>query len=208
MRALTPRRAPRAAGRARTAQIPPYDDAHVIAGQGTLAIEMHRQLAELQPDRPPLDAIFVPISGGGMAAGVAIATRSLSPATRVIAVEPAGKGLGASLEAGRPLWPENLPPLSTLADGCRTAALGRITWPICHELLDRTVVPVTDAQITEAMRLTFDLAKLVVEPSGAMSLAAALAAADALGVRRVGLVLCGGNVDFDQPLPFVRAASG
>lgn len=166
---------------------------------------MIEQHAALEPDSPPLDAILVPVSGGGMAAGVALATRARSPGTRVIAVEPAGKNLEASLAAGRPLWPAGLPPLPTLADGCRTAALGDVTWPLCNELLDRKVLSVTDAQIAAAMRLTFDWAKLVVEPSGAMSLAAALASVRALGLRRVGLILCGGNVDLDLPLPFTVA---
>lgn len=181
--------------------VPPYDDAHVIAGQGTMGLEIAQQLDELG-EATPLDALLVPVSGGGMAAGLALAYRSLSPSTRVIAVEPEGKALAASLAAGAPLWAAGLPPLDTVADGCRTQALGQVTWALCNELLDRTVLTVSDAQIVDAMRRTLDDAKLVVEPSGAMALAAALAHAKREGWTRVGLILCGGNVDLDQPLPW------
>ncbi|KAJ1641097.1 tryptophan synthase beta subunit-like PLP-dependent enzyme [Pavlovales sp. CCMP2436] len=140
--------------------VPPYDDAHVIAGQGTLALEMIEQLAELQPDCLPLDAILVPISGGGMAAGVAIATRALSPSTRVIAVEPMGKQLGTSLAAGKPLWPAGLLPLATVADGCRTSALGKVTWPICLEMLDQTGVLENSCRISTKTHRKIELATL------------------------------------------------
>jgi threonine dehydratase len=161
-----------------------------------------QQQAEQQQQDGCLDAVLVPVSGGGMAAGLAIAFKTLSPRTRVIAVEPAGKQLGQSLAAGRALWPAGLPPLSTIADGCRTQAMGELTFPICNELLDRTVLSVTDEQVVLAMRLLFDEAKMVVEPSGAMALAAAIHSAQRLGLRRVGVIVCGGNVDLQQPLPW------
>ena len=107
-----------------------------------------------------LDAILVPISGGGMAAGVALATAHASPNTLVFNVEPHGKDLSASLGAGRPLWPPGAATLETIADGMRTPALGDKPWPIIAELTQPTALPVTDAEVRFAMRMLMERAKV------------------------------------------------
>lgn len=193
--------------------VPPYDDTNVIAGQGTMAFELLSQAAELQDidlgeqdAQQPLDAIIVPISGGGMAAGVALATKELSPFTKVILVEPAGKDLQRSMEAEERLWAPGLPPLPTIADGMRTPPVGEVTWPFVAGLCENEVLSVTDDEIRAAMRLTLERVKMVVEPSGATALAAALQLANTPDhplerdgkLERIGVILCGGNLDFDQ----------
>jgi threonine dehydratase/serine racemase len=172
----------------------PYDDPRVIAGQGTMALEL---LAETGP----LDAVVAPVGGGGMMSGICIATRSEAPGTRLLGAEPAGADDAArSLAAGR-LIPQTGP--HTIADGLLTS-LGDLTWPILRDHLEG-IVTVDDAAITAAMRLVFEAMKLVVEPSGAVGLAAVLDPAFetlAPGARQVGVVLCGGNVDLDR-LPWM-----
>lgn len=177
--------------------VPPYDHLDVIAGQGTIGLEMMQQF----PEKGLLDAVLVPVSGGGMVAGIAVAIKALSPDTRVICVEPAGKELGASLAAGKPLWPDNAPTLSTIADGMRTRPLGTLTWPLVSRLVDPHVITVSDDEIRSAMRLTMERMKVVVEPSGATALAAALRLDQEPGLdglNRVGLIMCGGNLDLCQ----------
>jgi threonine dehydratase/serine racemase len=167
----------------------PYDHPDVIAGQGTTALE----LLEAVPD---LDAIVAPVGGGGLLSGICVAARGLAPALRVFAAEPAGADDAArSLAAGR-IVPSTAP--KTIADGL-LSSLGALTFPILHAHLARVVV-VTEDEIVRAMRLLFERAKLVVEPSGAVPLAAVLSDAfRALpGLARVGVVLSGGNVDLDR----------
>lgn len=170
----------------------PYDDPRIIAGQGTSALELLSQVGEL-------DAIVVPVGGGGLASGVCVAAHGLRPELRVIAAEPAGADDAArSFAAGR-LIPQEAP--RTIADGLLTS-LGEHTWPILRDHLDR-VVTVTEDEIVRAMRLLWERAKLLVEPSAAVPLAAVLS--DELrgldGLGRVGVVLSGGNVQLDR-LPF------
>jgi len=174
----------------------PYDDAHVIAGQGTAALELLSQAG-------PLDALVVPVGGGGLAAGSCLAVQGLSPGTRVILAEPAGADDAArSFAAGRRLAPDAP---RTLADGLLTG-LGELTWPILSAHAER-VITVSDAQIIGAMRSLWERAKLLVEPSAATVLAAILndPTRCLAGCERVGLILSGGNVDLDR-LPF--AAEG
>jgi len=172
--------------------IPPYDHADVIAGQGTLALELLEQV-------PELDAIVCPVGGGGLISGITLAARELAPELRVFAAEPSGADDAARSKAARELIPSTNP--DTIADGLRTS-LGELTWPVVRDLVER-VITVDDEAIVAAMRLCFERMKLVVEPSGAVSLAAMLA--DVMrampGLGRVGVVLSGGNVDVAH-LPF------
>lgn len=166
----------------------PYDDPAVIAGQGTAALELLAQAG-------PLDGIVVPIGGGGLLSGMSIAVRAFSPATRLFAAEPLGADDGArSFAAGRRL-PQTAP--ATIADGLRTG-LGELTWPILRDHVER-VITVGEEEIVAAMRLAWERAKLLIEPSAAVALAAVLC--DEFrrlpGLERVGIVLTGGNADLD-----------
>jgi threonine dehydratase len=166
--------------------IPPYNDARVIAGQGTAALELMGEV-------PELDAVIAPVGGGGLLSGTAIAVHGVNPAVRVIGAEPAGADDAArSLAAGR-IVPMEAP--DTIADGLRTS-LGSLTFPIIQEHVAR-IVTVSDAEIVAAMRLLWERMKLVVEPSGAVPLAAVLSGRGGQIGGRVGVILSGGNVDLD-----------
>ncbi len=169
--------------------IHPYDHPDIIAGQGTAALELLGQAA-------PLDAIVAPVGGGGLISGVCIAAHGLDPSIRIFAAEPRGADDAARSKAAGTLIPQTAP--DTIADGLRTS-LGELTWPIIRDQAER-VVTVTDAEIVAAMRLMWERAKLLIEPSAAVAVAAVLS--DELraitNVARVGIVLSGGNVDLDN----------
>ena len=170
--------------------IHPFDNPNVIAGQGTAALEFFQQAGEL-------DAIVSPIGGGGLMSGTCIITRAMYPETRIFGAEPEGADDAArSLKAGEFL-PQTGP--DTICDGLLTS-MGEHTWPIIRDHLE-TIITVSDEQVVEAMRLILDNLGMVVEPSGAASLAAVLTPEfKALeGIDKVGLILSGGNVD---SLPF------
>jgi threonine dehydratase len=163
----------------------PYDDPRVIAGQGTVALELLEQMPS------GLDALVVPVGGGGLVSGCATVVKALSPATRVIGVEPeASDDVVRSMASGRR---ERVVVGRTIADGQQTPAPGELTWPVIHRLVD-AVVTVTDAQIVAAMRLLFERSKLVAEPSGACALAAVLTGTLGLEGARVGVIVSGGNI--------------
>jgi threo-3-hydroxy-L-aspartate ammonia-lyase len=165
--------------------IPPYDHEHVIAGQGTVGLELLEQAG-------PLDAIVVPIGGGGLAAGTATIAASLSPGTEVHGVEPeAGDDTKRSLEAGRPV---EIPTPRTIADGQGATTPGELTFPINRDLL-AGVTLASDTEIVDAMRFLFERMQLVAEPSGAIALAALLSRRLKFTGARVGVVISGGNVD-------------
>jgi threonine dehydratase len=167
----------------------PYDHPAVIAGQGTTALELLDEV-------PDLDAIVAPVGGGGLVSGTCVAAHGLRPSLRVFAAEPAGADDAArSLAAGR-LIPQTDP--RTVADGLLTS-LGELTWPILRDEVER-VLTVSEDEIVHAMRLLWERAKLPVEPSAAVALAAVLADEfRALpGIPRVGIILSGGNVDLDH----------
>jgi threonine dehydratase len=167
--------------------IHPYDDYRIIAGQATAAVE-------LLEDAPGLDAVLVPVGGGGLLAGTALAVHHLSPGTVVFAAEPVGADDACrSLAAGR-IIPSESP--RTIADGLLTS-LGRRNFPIIQRHVER-IVTVSEAGIVRAMRLIWERMKLVVEPSSAVPLAALLEGGVDLGGRRVGIILSGGNVDLDR----------
>jgi threo-3-hydroxy-L-aspartate ammonia-lyase len=175
--------------------VAPYDDYEVMAGQGTIGTELAEQAGEL-------DLVLIPVSGGGLAAGVATAVKSLRPATAVVGVEPAGADdTRRSLRAGRPVRIESP---TTIADGLRAEQPGDLTLPINSRLLD-DVVTVSDDDIIEAMRFCFTRLKLVVEPSGAVPLAALMAGAVAAGGLRTAVVVSGGNTD---PADFAAYLNG
>src|SRR5207249_11542955 len=145
--------------------IPPYDDDRIIAGQGTCGLE-------IVEDLPDVAAVLVPIGGGGLASGVAAAVRGLRPSTKVIGVEPElAADARDSLAAGRIVaWPAELVS-RTISDGTRTQSLGRRTFAHLSALLDR-IVTVSEAEIGAGVRLAAEESSLVVEPSGALALAA------------------------------------
>lgn len=190
----------------------PYNDPVVIAGQGTIGLELLAQV-------PHLDAVLVPTSGGGMITGIATAM----PNCRIIACEPVGKRLEDSLAAGTRIVDPAIADaaLETIADAIRTQPLGEIPWVLAQALLDRTVISVTDEQIRSAMRISLLEMKQAVEPAGAVALAAllspAFAAVREAGVvghdgkrrplRNVAAIICGGNFDPEELVRAVRSCT-
>ena len=164
----------------------PYADARVIAGQGTAALE-------LLTAHPDLDALVVPVGGGGLAAGTALAMQALAPRCRLYLAEPAGADDTARSFA-RGALDHDLTP-DTICDGLR-GTLGAINFEIL-QAANAQVLTVTDAQTIAAMRLLWSRTKQLVEPSSATALAAVLAYRQHFEGRKVGLVLSGGNVDLD-----------
>jgi threonine dehydratase len=165
--------------------IPPYDHPDIIAGQGTAALELLEQV-------PELDAIVTPIGGGGLIGGCAVAAKGVRPQIRVFGVEPEGADdVRQSLEKGERV---TIAPPATIADGIRTTSPGRLTFPIIQRHVERVLV-VSDAAALDALRLLLLRAKLVVEPTGAVPLAAVLAGLLPAECRRVGIIVSGGNID-------------
>jgi threonine dehydratase len=168
--------------------IPPYDHADVIAGQGTAALELLQETG-------PLDALLVCLGGGGLLAGSALATRALAPECRIYGVEPeAGNDGQRSFREGRIV---HIDTPQTIADGAQTQHLGRLTFPIIQRDVD-DVLTVSDAALIEAMGLLAGRMKLLVEPTGCLGFAAALAQKTQLAGQRVGVILSGGNVDLSR----------
>ncbi len=177
----------------------PFDDPVVLAGAGTVGLEIVEQI-------PEVDAVIVPVGGGGLMGGVTSAIKGLHPRARVIAVElEAGPGLGPALAAGRPVPAPR--PAGTLADGMTPPFVGALPLAIARAALD-AVVTVTEAEIMEAMRLLFTRAKLYVEGSGAAATAAWWSGkVRPRGGGAVVAIVSGGNVDPDRlPAVFERTA--
>lgn len=167
------------------ALIPPFDHPAVIAGQGTAALE-------LLEDVPNLDAIVAPVGGGGLISGSAIAAKATKPAIRIYGAEPeAGDDWSRSRRADKKV---KIDEPDTIAEGLRTTSPGDITWPIANALVDEFVT-VSDDEIRKAMRLLFEHVKIVVEPAGAVPVAAALFGKTGLRDADVGVLISGGNVD-------------
>ena len=165
----------------------PYNDARVIAGQGTAALE-------LLEDCPDLDVILTPVGGGGLLSGTAIAAQGVKPGIRVIAGEPEGADDAfRSLAAGH-IIPSVDP--RTIADGLLTS-LGSLTFPIIRERVER-IVPVSEAGIVAAMKFVWERAKLVIEPSSAVPVGVLWERKLDLTGLRVGVILSGGNVDLEK----------
>ena len=164
--------------------IPPFDHLDVIAGQGTAALEMFEEIANL-------DVLLVPCGGGGLLSGSAISAKEMSPHCRIIGIEPElADDATRSFQTRKLHRVKNLP---TIADGTRTASLGEITFPLVLEYVD-DMKTVSEEAIIEAVRFLFYRMKLVVEPSGALGLAALLSRA-VIPEGRIGIILSGGNID-------------
>ena len=166
--------------------IPPYDHPDVIAGQGTAA-------KELIEDVGPLDYLFVPVGGGGLISGCAIAARALSPECRVIGVEPEAADDATRSFKTRTLQTVHNP--DTIADGARTPSLGRFTFPLVLEYV-HDMVTVNDAQLLAAMLYLWERMKIVVEPTGSLGIGGLFERkVEPVPGARVGVILSGGNVD-------------
>lgn len=164
--------------------LPPFDHPDIIAGQGTAALELFEETG-------PLDALFVPVGGGGLASGCGLVAHAVSPGCAVIGVEPAaGDDARQSLAAGRIV---QIAVPRTLADGAQTTALSPLTFGLVSRLL-REIVTVEDATLVATMRTLAERMKIIVEPTGCLGVAAALAAALQWQGRRVGIIISGGNV--------------
>jgi threonine dehydratase len=161
----------------------PYDDPRIIAGQGTIALEM------LQ-DVPELDTLVAPVGGGGMIAGCAVAARGIKPDLQVIGVETAGYSAMRQQLAGEPVTASG----DTIAEGIAVRDIGELPLKICRALLEK-VVSVDEVAIERAIALLLEVEKTVVEGAGAAGLAALVAYPDLFKGRKVGLVLSGGNID-------------
>jgi threonine dehydratase len=174
--------------------IPPFDHPHIVAGQGTAAMELLEECG-------PLDMLLVPCGGGGLLSGSSIAARHLSPECRLIGVEPDGADDAARSFRSGTLQRIEHP--KTIADGARTPSLGAITFAIIRQNVD-DIVTVADDDIVAAMRFLWERAKLVVEPTGALALAAALSGRVPVTGRRIGVIISGGNVDIAQGAALLR----
>jgi len=181
--------------------IPPFDDDRIIAGQGTVGLE-------LVEDLPDLAAVLVPVGGGGLASGIAAAIKALRPTVRVIGVEPElAADARESLARGEIVrWPADAVS-RTIADGTRTQSLGRRTFAHLSTLID-SIVTVSEAEIVAAVRLAAEWSRLVVEPSGALSIAALVFGAGdtrlAGAAGPIVAVVSGGNVDPERYLEYLR----
>lgn len=167
--------------------IHPYNDPLVIAGQGTAALELLEEI-------PDLDAMIAPIGGGGLLSGTVIAAEGLSPDVTVFGAEPRGADDAFRSLRDGVIYPSVRP--ETIADGLLTS-LSELTFAILHGRV-AGILTVSEEGIVEAMRLVWQRAKLVVEPSGAVPFAAVLEYPDRFRDRRVGIILSGGNVDLDN----------
>jgi threonine dehydratase len=175
--------------------IPPYDHADVIAGQGTAAKELLEDVGEL-------DLLLVCCGGGGLLSGSALSARALTPRCRVVGVEPElADDATRSFRTGT-LHTVSNPP--TIADGARTPSLGTLTFPLVRQNVD-DMTTVSDDDLVRAMRFVWERMKLVVEPTGVLGLAAALAGKVDVAGRRVGVILSGGNVDLGHAADLIRA---
>ncbi len=170
------------------ALIPPYEHPDVIAGQGTVGLELLEEVGDL-------DVLLAPMGGGGLMAGIATVATALQPAITLVGVEPeAGDDHRRSFAAGDRV---RITSPRTIADGLASDAPGVLTWSVNHRLVS-DVVLVSDDAIRDAMRFLFDRMKLAVEPSGAVTVAAVLGQDLDVSGKRVGLVLSGGNIDSER----------
>ncbi|MEI7206882.1 threo-3-hydroxy-L-aspartate ammonia-lyase [Pectobacterium carotovorum] len=168
--------------------IPPYDHPHVIAGQGTAAKELLEETGEL-------DALFVCLGGGGLLSGCALATRQLSPHCKIYGVEPlAGNDGQQSFRSGNIV---HIDTPKTIADGAQTQHLGNYTFPLIRQNVD-DILTVTDDDLIDAMRFYAERMKIVVEPTGCLSFAAARNLRESLRGKRIGIIISGGNVDITR----------
>jgi threonine dehydratase len=165
--------------------VPPYDHPLIIAGQGTAALE-------LLEDHPDLEALVVCVGGGGLISGCATIAKSINPDIRIFGVEPElANDTWQSFRKGERV---EIPPSQTIADGLRSPSPGKLTFPIIQQLVE-DILLVSEDEIRQAVQFCFTRMKMVVEPSGAVSVAAALFHKLPKDVKRVGLIVSGGNMD-------------
>jgi len=165
--------------------VPAYDDYLIMAGQGTCGLELLEEV-------PDLEAIMTPCSGGGLFAGVSTAAKSIKPSIKCFAIEPeTANDTQQSIQKGERV---KIPPPPTIADGLRVQIPGALTFPITQKNAD-AILTVSDDEIIDAIRFMLFRVKILVEPSGAAAAAAALAKKIPGSVKRVGIVLSGGNID-------------
>ncbi len=169
--------------------VPPFNDPHVIAGQGTVALEFLQNV-------PNLDVIVAPIGGGGLMSGTCVTTRAISRRCKIVGAEPEGADDAFRSKQAGELIPQTAP--RTIADGLLTS-MGQLTWPFIRDMVNQ-IVTVSDDEIVSAMRLFLERTKLMIEPSSATALAAVLS--DKLmnlpPARNIGIILSGGNVDLSR----------
>ena len=164
--------------------VPPFNDPHIIAGQGTAALELLEEI-------PDLDALVSPIGGGGLISGCAIAAKAMRPQIKVFGVEAEGADdAKQSLQRGAIV---HIEPPTTIADGIRTQAVGALTFAIMRELLSDVVI-VSDDEIMDALRFVIPRLKIVVEPTGAVPIAAVMQNRIPANLKRVGVIVSGGNI--------------
>jgi len=177
--------------------VPPYDHPMIMAGQGTAALELLEDVpwdVASGIDVPVLDALLTPVGGGGLISGCATIAKDLHPGIRVFGVEPAlANDTALSMAAGERI---TLPPPETIADGLRSPSPGKLTFPIIQRHVE-SILTVTEDEIRAAMRFVLERMKILVEPSGAVAIAAALSGKLPAGIARAGIVISGGNVDVD-----------
>ncbi len=168
--------------------VPPFDDPHIIAGQGTAVLEL------LEEDRD-LQMIVTPCGGGGLLSGSAVVARTLHPEIDIYGVEPqAGNDFQRSLQAGMPV---HIDVPQTIADGLQTQAPSELTFSMVSTLADG-IVTVSDEELRQAMRFAFERMKIVIEPSGAAGLAAVMTGKLDVRDKAVGIIISGGNVDLER----------
>jgi threonine dehydratase len=168
--------------------VPPFDHPMIMAGQGTAALELLEEVG-------PLDALITPVGGGGLLSGCATIAKAMHPAIRVFGAEPEGANdTFLSLEAGERV---SIPHPDTIADGLRAPKPGELTFPVLQRLLERILL-VSDTEMRAAVKFMLLRLKILVEPSGASSVAAVLFRKLPPEIRSVGVVISGGNVDFEE----------
>lgn len=178
-------------------EVPPFDDFHVIAGQGTIALEMLE-------DRPDIETLLVPLSGGGLAAGIALAAKAIKPSIRLIGISmDRGAAMAVSIKAGRPVEVEEV---SSLADslGGGIGVDNRLSFSLCRDLLDEVVL-VTEDEIYHAMQVLYFEDRMVAEGAGVVGLAAVLSGKVSRPAGPVATVITGRNTDMAQ---FTRVVAG
>jgi threonine dehydratase len=172
--------------------VPPFDHPMIMAGQGTAALEL---LEDIPRDAIPTpEALVVCVGGGGLAAGCATIAKSMRPGIRIFGVEPeVANDAALSLAAGERI---TIPPPDTIADGLRTPTTGKLTFPVLQRHLEKILL-VSEAEIRATMRFVLERLKILIEPSGAVALAAVLFGMLPREIESAGVVISGGNVDFD-----------
>jgi threonine dehydratase len=167
--------------------VPPYDHPMIMAGQGTTALELLEEV-------PNLDALVVCVGGGGLLAGCATIAKSIRPGIRIFGVEPAlANDTALSFSSGERV---TIPPSETIADGLRSPAPGKLTFPVIRKHVERILL-VSEAEIRATMKFLLERVKILVEPSGAVAVAAVLFDMLPPGIESAGVVISGGNMDLD-----------